>query len=182
MSQRKMLEFINQVVSPLRNRVMMLIGRAVLEAVKDSTGIQSMRLSLLKNEVRDNVERFQEFGMTSTPLPGAEAVVIFPFGNREHGLVIAIDDRRSRPKDIPPGGAALYSADATTKELKQVLKVLPDGTIEIGKGTIEKIVNGETFKTLFNTHTHVDSFAQPTLSSVPQMSNSELSSKVKAVI
>lgn len=179
--ERKLAEFITRVVAPLRNRVMMLIGRCVIEAVKDSSGVQAARVSLLKNEIRDGVERFQEWGFTSTPLPNAEGVVVFPFGNRENGLLIAVDDRRIRPQDIPAGGAAIYSADPTNETLKQVLKILPDGAIEIGMGTLEKILNGEAFQSRFNSHVHVGNLAVNTSTPVVPSPSGDLSSKVKAV-
>jgi phage baseplate assembly protein V len=180
-AERKLADFITRVMAPLRTKVNMLIARAVVEAVKDSTGIQGARVSVLKGEVLDGIERLQEWGFTSTPLPDAEGVVIFPFGNRENGFLIAVDDRRVRPKDVPAGAAAIYSADPSTKTLKQVVRVLPDGTIELGKGTLENILNGATFQARFNNHTQIGNLGVPTGKPIVQSPAGDLSSKVKAV-
>jgi hypothetical protein len=47
-------------------------------------------------EVRDKAERFQDYGFTSNPKRGAEAIVLFPGGQRAHAIIIAVDDRRYR--------------------------------------------------------------------------------------
>jgi len=170
---------VEQMIKPTRDRVFMLIARGVIDSINDSSGIQGAKVCLLADEVRDTLERIQEYGFTSTPLPQAECVVIFPGGNRDHGLVIAVDDRRVRPKDIPPGGAAIYSSNGET--LKEIIKVLPNGTIELGKGTLEKIVNGETFLALFNAHKHLGNAGVPTGGPiVPMVDATDLSQVVKA--
>ena len=171
-------EIINQVLEPLRIRVFSLIARGIIEAVNDSGGLQRIKMSGQAGEDRDGFERFQNFGFTSNPHPGAEGVVLFPNGNREHGLVIVIDDKRLRLKDLPTGGAAIYST--SKDEIKTLIKVLPDGNIEIGKELLEKIVNGETFKTLYNAHKHTGNSGVPTGPPITEMGDAHLSSKVKA--
>ncbi|WP_431477838.1 phage baseplate assembly protein domain-containing protein [Massilia eburnea] len=47
-------------------------------------------------------------GFTSVPKPGAEGVVVFVGGNRDHGLVIAVEDRRFRLKGLASGEVAIY--------------------------------------------------------------------------
>lgn len=100
---------IQRMLAPIRQRIFLSIARAVVKAINDSTKLQSMQVALLADEVRDCVERFQQYGFTSVPLEGAEAVVIFPGGNRSHGLVINVDDRRYRLKALKGGEVALYT-------------------------------------------------------------------------
>ena len=52
--------------------------------------------------------------------------------------------------------------------------------VEIGDGALEKILNGETFQTFFNQHTHIGNLGYPT--SVPNSPSipAHLSNKVKA--
>jgi phage baseplate assembly protein V len=89
----------------------MIINRAVVSLVKDDTAIQLLQLSLLKNETKDNIERIQNYGFTSVPVSGAEAVVLFPNGNRDSGLAIAVDNSMYRLKDLPDGAVAMYHKD-----------------------------------------------------------------------
>ena len=93
----------------LRRRVFLSVARGVIRAINDSTGIQECQVGLLKGELRDGVERFQEYGFTSVPLAGAETAAVFVGGNRDHGIIVATDDRRFRLKNLAPGEVALYT-------------------------------------------------------------------------
>ena len=75
----------------------------------DKGGLQTGQVSLLEDELRDKVERVQDYGLTSNPLPGAEAITLFVGGNRDHGLIIKVDDRRYRLKGLKGGEVAMYT-------------------------------------------------------------------------
>ncbi len=112
-------KIIDRMLKPLRTRILMTIARAVVESLKDDGGLQVMKLNVLAGENRDNVERFQNYGFTSHPKPGAESVVIFQGGNREHGLIIAVDDRRFRLKGLAEGEVAIYTDEGDKIHLKR---------------------------------------------------------------
>lgn len=113
----------------LRHLLVNIVSRAVVKLVDDDAKMQLLQIEALKGEVRDRAERFQNYGFTSVPLPGAEAVVIFPGGQREHPLVIAVDDRRYRLKALAAGEVALYTDQGDYVHLKR------DGNIEIKAST-----------------------------------------------
>lgn len=92
----------------LRNRLQMMVGRAVVEMVDDDAGVQAIQLSATADELIEGAERFQDYGFTSHPLPGAEAAVVFPGGLRSHALIVAVGDRRYRLKGLKAGEVALY--------------------------------------------------------------------------
>lgn len=108
---------IHKLTAPLRRRVALMIGRAVLGLVDDAKGIQLVQLTVLGNEVLDRVERFQQYGFTSVPHAEAEAVVLALGGDRAHGIAIAVDDRRYRLKNLPGGEVALYDDQGQTVHL-----------------------------------------------------------------
>jgi len=100
----------------LRNQVMNLIARAVVSLVSDETRTQLMQLGILDTgpddddaETIEDGERIQQYGVSSVPLPGAEAVVLFPGGDRSHPLIVAVDDRRYRPTGRPQGEVTIYT-------------------------------------------------------------------------
>lgn len=95
-------------LAPLKHRLQLMIGRAVIHTINDSSQLQTLQLGILAGELKEPVERLQEYGFTSHPKPGAEAVVLFHGGNRDHGLVIAVDDVRYRLKQLKAGEVALY--------------------------------------------------------------------------
>lgn len=95
------------VTDAIARRVRMIVSRAVVNLVNDSLRVQGVQLSVLDGEVAD-AQRFQEYGFTSVPLAGAEAVVASIGGIRSHRVVLAVDDGRYRLKQLQPGEVALY--------------------------------------------------------------------------
>ena len=103
-----MIPTIQKLIAPIHRRVMLMVSRCVVDLVNDSLEMQGLQIAVLSGEVRDNVERFQEYGLTSVPFQGAEGVMVSVGGNHDHGIVIAVDDRRYRLKGLADGEVALY--------------------------------------------------------------------------
>lgn len=103
----------------LIRRARLGVARGILRLIDDSAGLQTAQVGLMANEVRSKVERVQEYGFTSHPLPGAEATVVFVGGNRDHGLIIAVDDRRYRLKALEAGEVAIYTDEGDSIVLKR---------------------------------------------------------------
>ncbi|OGP10440.1 MAG: hypothetical protein A2048_01365 [Deltaproteobacteria bacterium GWA2_45_12] len=108
-----------KILEPLKRRILMSISRAVIETIKDDQGIQSMQASLLADEVQDDMERFQNYGLTSHPPKGSEGIAVFPGGDRSHGLLIVVDNRKYRLKGLQEGEVALYSDEGDYIKLKR---------------------------------------------------------------
>lgn len=106
-------------VRPLRDRILLAISRAVVETIKDSSGIQTMQVSLLADEVQDGVERFQNYGLTSHPPKQSEGILVCPGGDRSHGILIVVDNRQYRLKGLQEGEVALYSDEGDYIKLKR---------------------------------------------------------------
>jgi phage baseplate assembly protein V len=102
-----MIRAINKITAPLTRRVNLMVARGVLALVNDAAKMQGVQVKLLSGEVRD-MERFQNYGFTSQPLAGAEVAAVFVGGNRNHGLVLAVDDRRYRVKSLQGGEVGIY--------------------------------------------------------------------------
>ncbi|MGE4292397.1 MAG: phage baseplate assembly protein V [Desulfovibrio sp.] len=100
---------IKKLLAPIQRRVMLMVGRAVVRAVADTPAMQELQVELLAGELRERVERFQQYGFSSHPHPGAEAACVFVGGNRDHGLILAVDDRRYRIKGLAQGEVAIYT-------------------------------------------------------------------------
>lgn len=152
---------IKKIVQPLQRRIMLMIARGIIKSVKG----QQAQVELLEGEIRDGVDFVQQFGFASRPKPGAEAVVVFVGGNRDHGVVLGTNDPRGRPS-LEPGEAAMWTADV-------VVKIKADKTVEItgaskmkipcdlevaGKVTATGIVKGSEVQnaagTKLGTHVH----------------------------
>lgn len=90
-------------------------ARGVVKVTDDDHNMQEIESGLIKSESRKRIERAQNYGFTSTPLPpdkdgkkGAEALFVFMGGNRSLPMIVAIDDRRHRPYGLKGGENAQY--------------------------------------------------------------------------
>lgn len=95
----------------LADRIRGIVARAIISLVRDTQGLQVVQLEVLADEVLDDVERVQPYGLSTVPLTGAEAVVAFVGGDRSHPVAVVVDDRRHRPTDNQPGDVVLYHHD-----------------------------------------------------------------------
>lgn len=130
---------LNKLLAPLRQRIANMVSRAVLSAVNDSKQLQLVQLDLLSDETRDDIERFQNYGFSSSPKAGAEAVVLFVGGSREHGLAVSVEDRQYRIRNLESGEVAVYDHLGS----KIVLKA--NGNIELTP-TAGVVINGTTIQ------------------------------------
>ncbi len=151
-----MLNSINKLIAPLRTRIANMVARAVLSGVDDSTKMQILQVGLLADETREGLERFQNYGFTGVPLAGAEAVVVFAGGRRDHGLVIAVDDRRYRLRNLESGEVAVYTDQGDsivirrggTIEVTASTKVILDApAVELAQPAVDDAVKGTTYRT-----------------------------------
>jgi phage gp45-like len=118
-------------------RAMHAAVRFTLNKAVDDPMMQTMNFDGMNSEGRNAVERVQGYGMSSMPLPrdeeeggqqdgggnggggvggdgekakgpAAEGIALFLGGQRNHPVVIAVDDRRHRPMGLKPGENAQY--------------------------------------------------------------------------
>jgi phage baseplate assembly protein V len=169
-----------KVFNSIKVKIACLLSRAVVTLVDDSKKMQELQLSILEGETRGGIERVQNYGFTSVPLPGAEAVTLFVGGHRDHGLAVAVDDRRYRLTGLQEGEVALYHKDGAKILLKS------DGTVEVTAdqiklaGSSSSAILGETFKDLYNEHTHTSgAVGVATSPPIAPLTETVLSSKVK---
>lgn len=135
-----MVDKFERLLEPLRRRISNTVGRAVIRACNDDGGVQLLQLEVLRGEIRDQIERLQNYGFTSVPKSGAEAVVVFAGGDRAHGHVVAVNDRRFRKKGMQPGEVAVYTDEGDEVYIKR------GGTIQVKAATkLEVIAPLSTF-------------------------------------
>jgi len=158
------LEMLARVLNPLRRRIRLIVSRAILTAdADDSHGCQRLDLALLADEERTSVARVQQYGISSRPPSGAEAVCLSAGGVREHMVAVAVDAPASRPTGLKPGEVALWMKQHGVRVL-----LLDDGHVDLGSQptdfvALASLVKAEldgikadldAAKTSINTHTH----------------------------
>jgi len=130
---RDLLRQIDSLLRPIRTRIANSIARGVISLVDDSTKMQLVQVGLLATEEHGEVERFAEYGFTSVPPAGSEAVVLFIGGDREHPIVIATGDRATRLTGLGAGETAIHNNAGAQVILRS------DGDIEVIPGGSGKV-------------------------------------------
>lgn len=144
-----MIAAINRMLAPLNRKIMGMVVRGVIKALKENSGgnIQA-QVSLLAAESADGLELIQDYGFTSKPLLGAEGVMVFPGGDASHGLIIATADRRYRLA-IADGEVAIHDNLGNKVHLKNTgeievvaaLKVLLTSPLVEASGNLHIVGN-----------------------------------------
>ncbi len=122
-------------IERLYQRVAMTVGRGRITTGFDSDLAQKHQVQLGADEIRDNTIRLPEYGFTSMPLPGANALVIFVGGDRSNGVIVATDDPRYRPHPLKAGEVAIYDDQGQSVYLTRT------GIVINGAGLPIKVTN-----------------------------------------
>jgi phage gp45-like len=109
------------------HRAYLGLTRGLLKKAQDNHFWQEVNVRMFAGESKKGVERVQQYGYTSVPLPQkddkdqhtAEAIIGFLGGNRAHAVVLAIDDRRHRLKNMKEGEVALYDDQGQRVHIKR---------------------------------------------------------------
>jgi phage baseplate assembly protein V len=136
----KVMNAIRAGTEDVRGKVNLMIGRAILNVINDAGAVHTVQVKLLDGEVHDDVEVIRQYGFTGNPPPGVGGVVAFVGGNRDHGLVIAVDDRQYRMKGLKTGEVAIYDDQG------QFVHISRDGIIAKGKTVIVEATEKLTMK------------------------------------
>ena len=108
----------------LYRRVVMLVSAGRVTATGDAGSVQKLQVQLRGDqEIRDGTPRIAEYGFTSVPQPGCDAVVIFAGGDRSEGIIVATGDQRYRLRGLAPGEVSLYD------DLGQVVTLKRSGIV-----------------------------------------------------
>ena len=110
---------VSKLTAPIARRVRLLARRAVVRLVYDDPKMQELQLAIFAGEVRDRVERWEDYGFTSHPLPGAEALVLALGGSTDHGAAVKVADRRYRIVETAPGEVTIYTDEGDTIRMRR---------------------------------------------------------------
>lgn len=102
---------VQKIIAPLHRCVMLMVGRATITLIDDSTPEQTLQVQLLPGMTRDRVRRYQQYGFTSVPLPGSQAVTVAVSGDTDNLIAVASGDGRYRPTNLQPGEVGIYTSE-----------------------------------------------------------------------
>ena len=95
-------------MADMERRTLLGVGRGVFSRLTKNEGMHQAQIEGLPGEVIET-DRPQPFGFKTSPVEG-DAIFICVGGNRDHALVIMVDDR-SCPVSLGGGETCVYNAN-----------------------------------------------------------------------
>jgi len=143
------LDVIGTMLRQLKTRVDGMVARGVVEYVNDALKTQRIQVSLLADEVADEVEHLQPYGLSFVPPAGAQCIALAVGGARAHLVAVCADVPGERPTGAGPREGGLYSKG------RWRVFVDKDGTVVVGdKDSDQHIPLGDALVDAFNLHVH----------------------------
>lgn len=103
----------------LVRKIQMLLGRGIVTLTDDSQGIQKVQAKFFAKEVKDKVERIQDYGFTSHPPANSEGIFGFLNGDRSRAFALKVDNRTYRIKNLGQGEVAIYTDEGDKIHFKR---------------------------------------------------------------
>ncbi len=172
----------------LHRQIKNIVARGVVQLSDASKNMQVLQVTVLKDEVLDNVQHYEAHGFTSRPKKGAEAVLLCPGGNRSSAFAIMVSDRRFRVKDLGEGEVAMYDDVGNLVHFKQdktiavmsdtsvdltTPKVTMSGDLEVMGDVSDASGSMQEMRDIHNAHTH--NYTDDGVNAVTAIPNSEMS-------
>jgi len=107
-------------IRSMKRAISGMLVKAVAKTVDDSTMMQEVQVTVLHGEVDGPLERYQDFGFTSVPPEGSEAILAAIGGDQSHRVVLKMDSRDHRPTGLNDGDSCLYDAHSPQHTFKLV--------------------------------------------------------------
>jgi len=117
---------VRKTMAPQSRRVENMLARGTLTSLNRARKMQRIQAKLLGGESKQSLEFFEQYGVTSSPHNGGEVLAAFMDGDRSHGVVICVADRRYRMV-IEQGEVAIYD------DLEQCVHLTREGIVVEGK-------------------------------------------------
>lgn len=135
-----------KLLMPLKRRVQLMIARSVVLLVDDSLKTQGLQLQVYADDIRDGVERFQEYGFTSHPPADSEAIVVSLGGNTSKTIAIVIQHADSRLKNMAKGEVAICTDEGDVIHFKRGNEIHIDsaGSVFVKADTLIDLDGGRT--------------------------------------
>lgn len=193
-------QFVLSIVKPLRS------GKTF---DKESDNINQGMDSVYPDGYANKFRMTSPFGLISNLPKGITGFFNGLYGSGYENILTSLL-HHDRPIVNNIGEVVLYSTDSSGKQIQTKITLTNDGKlvincpseiqvvctnatinasvktvinsplVEVGGGALEKVLNGETFQTFFNQHTHVGNLGYPTSAPNVLSTATELSQKVKA--
>ncbi|MFA0157063.1 phage baseplate assembly protein V [Vibrio sp. 10N.261.46.A3] len=118
---------VEKLLSPIKRRITGMVTRALVSGVVEDLQRQNIQVQLHSEESADDIERFQNYGCSSFPPIGSEAILAAIGGNLGNLVAVAVEDKKYRPKG-ESGDVFLYHLEGHKIRLTKDGKVVVTAT------------------------------------------------------
>jgi phage baseplate assembly protein V len=175
-----LLDILERVLAPIKRRLSLVVVRALVDIVDDSTDLQVLQVVPGDGEIIEDLEHLQPYGLTSRPPKGAPVIVLSPNGNNEIAVAL-VGWKASRPTGLKEGEVALAHENGNMILLKDGgdIVVTASGDILLG-GVTKKLATEDFVNNVYKLHTHPTAPPGAISPPTPIPMPTELTSKTKA--
>lgn len=121
----------------LWRRILNAMSIGTITQVNDTGPVQKAQVKVGYLEIHDDRPVVQQFGLSSVPPLGCDAVVIYVAGNRSSGVIIGTNHQATRPTGRAPGETTLFNSSGMSIYLSAA------GIVINGGGVPVHLVNGD---------------------------------------
>lgn len=111
----------------LARRIRLFVSRGVLSLVNDTGTVQYVQARVNALETAGDIPRYAEYGFSSNPPLGSEALIVFGNGERTNGIVIATSNAAYRVTALKSGEVVVHDNAGQKVYLSQSGMVLDGG-------------------------------------------------------
>ncbi|HHC6515878.1 TPA: phage baseplate assembly protein V [Vibrio parahaemolyticus] len=119
--------YVDKALAPIRRRVVGMVSRALVTGVIEDLQRQNLQVKIHSDESCDNIERFQNYGFSSHPTQGTEAILAALGGNVGNLVALAVEDKKVRPQG-EVGDVFLYHLEGHNIRLTKDGKIIVTAT------------------------------------------------------
>ncbi|APJ03943.1 phage baseplate assembly protein [Silvanigrella aquatica] len=119
-----MQQLIQAMVNPIARKLNLIISKCTIKMVDDKTKTQTIQSEIITGEIREKIERWQEYGYTSHPPLESEGLCVFLGGERDRGYIIATENKKTRKNEIKEGEVCIYTNEKDFLHFQNKNKVL----------------------------------------------------------
>ena len=95
-------------LNEVNEKVRGIVERCRVTNASGGTPLRTLQAEMRYQDVRDNIEHIEAYGLTSEPHVNSEGVALSLNGDPNHTVVIMVADRRYRMTGLKTGEVALY--------------------------------------------------------------------------
>lgn len=110
-----------------------VVTRGTIAKAASDGPCQAAQVRIDADDVADDVEVFEPYGLTARALPGAETIQVAVGGDQAHLVTLCVADRRYRLTGLSGGEVALYNDSGASVVIKA------DGSIELSPANVGKV-------------------------------------------